>query len=291
MLRSMTGYGGSERTVGERSVRVDVRSVNQRFLDVQIKAPRILLPVEDRIKKAVEARLDRGRVTVFIDWRDGGGATVALNLAAARSLVRELRELGKELSLSGDLDLSTLSAFPQIFESTEAGEQADELWAFIEPALTRSLDDLVAMREAEGRDLHVELRGRLDSIAAIVSSIEEAAPGVTSVLKEKVVTRIRELMDGVVPLDEARLVQEAAMAAERADFTEEVVRLRAHESQAAECLGSGEPSGKRLNFLVQEMHREANTIGSKTSDTDISVAVVALKEEIEKFREQVQNVE
>jgi len=291
VLRSMTGYGGSERTDGERSVRVDVRSVNQRFLDVQIKAPRLLLPVEDRMRKAVEVRLARGRVTVFIDWRGGGGTAVSLNVAAARSLVSELRALGRDLSLPGDLDLSALATFPQIFESSEGGEEADKLWAFVEPALSRALDDLVAMREAEGRELHTELRARLDSIAAIVSTVEETAPGVAETLRDRVMTRIRELMEGVAPIDDARLLQEAAVAAERADFTEEVVRLRAHESQAALCLDSDEPMGKRLNFLVQEMHREANTMGSKTADTEVSGAVILLKEEIEKFREQVQNVE
>lgn len=291
MLRSMTGYGGFERTDGRRSVRIDVRSVNQRFLDIQVKAPRFLLSVEDRVRKAVESHLARGRVTVFIDWRDSGESAPSLNPDAARSIVRDLRKLGQELSLTGDLDLSTLAAFPQIFESTEGGQGADELWAFLEPAVAGALEGLVAMRDAEGRELQVELSSRLDSIASIVSSVEEAAPRVTTALKEKVLARITDLMNGVIPIDEARLTQEAAMAAERADFTEEIVRLKAHQLQARECLDGEKPSGKRLNFLVQEMHREANTMGSKTADTDVSSEVIVLKEEIEKFREQVQNVE
>ncbi len=291
MLRSMTGYGGSEGTDGGRSVRVDVRSVNQRFLDIQVKAPRLVLPVEDRIRKAVEGRLARGRVTVFIDWRETGESSVVLNAAAARGLVRDLRELGAELSLPGDLDLSALAVFPQIFESTESGRDADDLWAFLSPALTRALDDLVSMREAEGRDLYAELSSRLDSIADIVTSVEAVAPEIRVALKERVLTRITDLLEGIAPVDEARLAQEAAMAADRADFTEEVVRLKAHRSQARDCLEGDAPSGKRLNFLVQEMHREANTIGSKTADTEVSTAVIVLKEEIEKFREQVQNVE
>ncbi len=291
MLRSMTGYGGSERSDGDRTIRVDVRSVNQRFLDVQIKAPRSLLPVEDRIRKAVEARLARGRVTVFMDWRGGGASAVSLNASAARGLVSQLRELGRELSLPGDLDLSALAAFPQIFESAGEGEEADELWEFVEPALSQALDDLVTMREAEGRELAVELSARLESIASIVSTVEDASPGVAQSLRDRVIAKITDLMQGVAPVDETRLLQEAALAAERSDFTEELVRLRAHESQASECLDSEEPMGKRLNFLVQEMHREANTIGSKTADTEVSSAVILLKEEIEKFREQVQNVE
>ncbi|MFH1502602.1 MAG: YicC/YloC family endoribonuclease [Candidatus Eisenbacteria bacterium] len=291
MLRSMTGYGGAEGADGGRSVRIDVRSVNQRFLDIQVKAPRLLLPVEDRIRKAVEARLARGRVTVFVDWRDSGGTALVLNASAARGLVRDLRALGDDLSLKGDLDLSALAAFPQIFESAEERPGADELWSFVSPVLSRALDDLVSMREAEGSALRTELERLLNAISAIVSSVEEAAPVITKALKARVLAKITDLLDGVVPVDDARITQEAAMAAERADFTEEVVRLKAHESQARESIESDAPSGKRLNFLVQEMHREANTIGSKTADTEVSGAIIALKEEIEKFREQVQNVE
>ncbi len=291
MLRSMTGYGGSERTDGERRIRIDVRSVNQRFLDLQVKAPRLLLPVEGRIRKAVESRLARGRVTVFIDWRDAGETAVALNLVAARKLVSDLRKLGNDLAIPGDVDLRSLSAFPQIFDQEGESHEADELWAALEPAVAEALDRLVAMREAEGRELHADLDSRLAAIRSIVGSVEESAPRVTEVLREKVLSRLRALVDGAVSIDETRIAQEAAVAAERADFAEEIVRLKAHVAQACESLTSDDPSGKRLNFLAQEMHREANTIGSKTADADISVTVVTLKEEIERFREQVQNVE
>ena len=291
MLRSMTGYGGSERADGSRSVRVEVRSVNQRFLDVQVKSPRQLLPIEDRIRKATEARLSRGKVSVYIDWRESGESSVALNAGAARALVANLRELGRELGIEGDVDMATLASFPQILEPQNGGRDADELWSFVEPALADALDGLVAMREAEGAELETELKKRLDAIARIVGSIEGKADGVVVALKERVETKMRELLENVATIDESRIAQEAASAAERADFTEEMVRLRAHESQAREALERTEATGKRLNFLVQEMHREANTMGSKTTDTDISVAVVELKEEIEKLREQVQNVE
>ena len=291
LLRSMTGYGGSERADGNRSVRVEARSVNQRFLDVQVKAPRQLLAVEDRIRKAVEARLSRGKVTVFVDWRESAESSVALNAQTARAIVENLRELGRELSIEGDVDMTTLAAFPQIMETQSGGVDADELWAFLEPALSGALDGLVGMREAEGAELEAELTKRLGSITRIVGSIEERSEGVVVALKERVETKMRELLEGVANVDEGRIAQEAAAAAERADFTEEMVRLRAHVSQAEEALAGSEPIGKRLNFIVQEMHREANTMGSKTSDTDVSIAVVELKEEIEKFREQIQNVE
>ncbi|MBD3347899.1 MAG: YicC family protein [Candidatus Eisenbacteria bacterium] len=291
MLRSMTGYGGSERADGNRSVRVEARSVNQRFLDVQVKAPRQLLPVEDRIRKAVESRLARGKVTIYIDWRETGEAPVALNADAARALVRDLRELGRELSIEGDVDMATLAALPQLFEPRAESSDADELWNHLEPPLSEAIAALVAMRETEGAELESELARRLDAIDSIVSTVERKAPEATLALKERVEAKMRELLEGVATVDEGRIAQEAASAAERADFTEELVRLRAHVSQAREVLGRDEPTGKRLNFLAQEMHREANTMGSKTTDTDLSVSAVELKEEIEKFREQIQNVE
>jgi uncharacterized protein (TIGR00255 family) len=291
LLRSMTGYGGSERADGNRSVRVEVRSVNQRFLDVQVKAPRQLLAVEDRIRKAVESCISCGKVTVFIDWRESGESAVTLNASAARALVENLRRLKQELSIEGDVTMSTLAAFPQIIEAQNDAADADELWGFLSPAVDGALDGLVSMREAEGAELEAELRKRLDSIAGIVSSIEGRSGDVVLILKERVETKMRELLQGVANVDESRIAQEAASAAERADFTEEMVRLRAHEAQAREALDRDEPTGKRLNFLVQEMHREANTMGSKTTDTDVSIDVVELKEEIEKFREQIQNIE
>ena len=291
MLRSMTGYGGSERTDGERRIRVDVRAVNHRFLDVQTRAPRVLLPVEDRIRKAVESRLARGRVTVFVDWRDEDAGLIALNRAAARRLVNDLRALGDELGLSGDIDLRSLSSFPQILDQEAASQAADELWGALRPSIDEALDQLVAMREAEGKELKADLEAHLSAIESVMAAVEESAPRVTELLKERVLAKIKALLDTAVQMDEARLAQEAAVAAERSDFSEEVVRLKAHAAQARECLAADDPSGKRLNFLAQEMHREANTIGSKTADVDISVAVVTLKEEIERFREQVQNVE
>jgi uncharacterized protein (TIGR00255 family) len=292
LLKSMTGYGSSERTSGGRRVRVEVRSVNQRFLELQIKTPRLLLPIEDRIRRSVESAVTRGRVTVFVDWSlEGLAAAPTLDPTAARAVVEALRKLGAELSVPGDLDLATLARFPQIFESPEGSLDAEESWSSVEPVLAQAVADLVAMRAREGRALQNDVKARLDVIEGAVSSVERAAPEVTVALKARLSEKIRALIDATVPVDETRLAQEIAIAAERADFTEEVVRLAAHVVHARECLVSEGPVGKRLNFLVQEMHREANTIGSKCGDAGISDAVLLLKEEIEKLREQVQNVE
>ena len=291
MLRSMTGYGCSERTGGERRVRSEVRSVNQRFLDVQIKAPRVLLQVEDRVRKLVESRLARGRVTVYIEWKSASDSTPAVNLDAARSVARQLRQLKDELALEGGITITAITQFPSVFEQDGDQPGADEVWDVVGPTVTEALNGLVDMREKEGAELATELGTRLDSIEGVVTEIEGFAPAASAAIRDRMTSRIASLMDGSVPVDETRLAQEVAIAAERSDYTEEVVRLRAHVTQARECLSSDEPVGKRLNFLVQEMLREANTIGSKGGDVGATAPVLSLKEEIEKLREQVQNVE
>ena len=287
----MTGYGWSERAQEDYRVRVELRSVNQRFLDVQMKAPRLLLQVEDRIRNLIESRLSRGRLTVFVDWNSASGNAPVIDMAAAHELVRQLRSLGEDLSVPGEVDLSIVTRFQQIFDQGSETRAADEVWGALEPVLVESLDMLVAMRESEGDRLKEELKGRLNSIDSTVAAIEEGAPEASAAMKERLMTRLASLMDGSVPVDETRVAQEVAIAADRVDFTEEVVRLRTHVSHCRECLESDEPVGKRLNFLVQEMHREANTIGSKGGDVGVSSEVVSLKEDIEKLREQVQNVE
>ncbi len=292
MLRSMTGYGSSERTDGGLRLRVEIRSVNQRFLDLQIKGPRQFLQIEGRIRKSVEAALSRGRVTVYIEWRDESEAVApTVNMPAARKLIRELRELASALDVPGDIDVGVLSKFPQVFESGSETPGADELWRTTGPVVDEAVRQLVAMREEEGRQMLGDLAGRIDAIDGAVCEVESSAPEVTRALKERVSEKIRSLVDATIPVDDVRLAQEVAIAAERADFTEEVVRLKAHVAQVRQCFESDEPVGKRLNFLVQEMHREANTIGSKTADLGVSQSVLFLKEEIEKVREQVQNIE
>jgi uncharacterized protein (TIGR00255 family) len=292
MLRSMTGYGSSERTHGGLRLRVEIRSVNQRFLDLQIKGPRQFLQVEDRVRRSAEALLARGRVTVYIECRgEGEAAAPSVNAPAARRLVEELRLLASELGVPADIDIGVLSRFPQIFDTDSETPSADELWAVAAPVVEQALGELVAMREEEGRQILADLTRRLGVIDGVVGEIESTAPQATLALKERVQEKIRSLVDATVQVDESRLAQEVAIAAERADFTEEVVRLKAHVAQARQSLDSDGPVGKKLNFLVQEMHREANTIASKTADLGVSKSVLLLKEEIEKVREQVQNVE
>jgi len=292
VLRSMTGYGSAERTVDGRCVRAEVRSVNQRFLDIQVKAPRLFLRIEDRIRRYLESHLQRGRVTVYMEWREEGeSAAPAINRAAALALVNELRGLAGELGLSDDIDMAMLTRFPQLFEQADDDLEADRLWDVVAPVLEEAVDGLVAMREEEGRQLAAEFEERLELVGTLVAGIEEAAPRAAAALKEKMTERVNAFMGDGVEVDQARLAQELASAAERSDFTEEIVRLRAHVEHTKTTIAEDGASGKRLNFLVQEMHREANTIGSKNIDLDVAALDLSLKEEIEKLREQVQNVE
>ena len=292
MPTSMTGYGSAELAGDGRRIRVEIRSLNNRFLDVQIKAPRQFLGIEDRIRSAVEGALERGRVTVYLDWRESGaGQAPRIRAEAARALVDSLRAARDDLDLSGEIDVGVLARFPQVFEQDEETPEADALWSAVEPVLSEAIGRLVAMRTEEGRRLGEDLVGRTDRIAELVGTIESAAPAAALALKQKLAERIRSLIDSDVTLDEGRLEQELSIASERADFTEEVVRLGAHIGQVRDCLASDGPIGKRLNFLVQELHREVNTIGSKNSNVDLTRTVVDLKEEVEKLREQVQNVE
>ncbi len=292
MLRSMTGYGSAERTIDGQRVRVEVRSVNQRFLDIQIKSPRIFLRVEDKIRRYLESHLHRGRVTVYMEWREEGeSAAPGINHAAASRLVRELRELSGELGVPGEIDLALLTRFPQLFEQFDEDPEADGLWDTVEPVLEAAMKRLVSMRQVEGGELAAELSGRLDIIASYVAGIDEAAPRAALALKEKMSERVHIFMGDGIEVDQVRLAQELASAAERADFTEEIVRLKAHIEHTKSTVDGEGAAGKRLNFLVQEMHREANTIGSKNVDLDLAALALSLKEEIEKLREQVQNVE
>lgn len=292
MLRSMTGYGSSERTVNSRRIRVEVRSVNQRFLDIQIKAPRILLQIEDRVKRALESAMARGRVTVYVEWHDAEAASsTTVNLTAARGLVDSLRRLQSELKLPGEITVGLVASQPQIIEQLEETPSADEMWGDFSPALDKALSELVAMREREGAELARDFTARLDAIEQLTKTLEKAAPRASAVEKARLAERVKSLMGEGMTVDESRLAQELAMAAERSDYTEEVVRLKSHVSQTRHCLTASEPVGKRLNFLIQEMHREVNTVGSKNSEPAVGTAVIALKEEVEKLREQVQNIE
>lgn len=295
MIRSMTGYGDAERESEEGLVRLEIRTVNHRFFNTSVKTP----PGFDRFERAIveglKRHLSRGHVSVSLSiGRNGTGAAadVRVDLLRARALKHALEELRDELTVPGVVDLAMISRFGELFRGPEPDRVATIEPEWIDGLVERAASATREMREAEGKRLQLDLSGRLDAMEALLARVAERAPERLLAERDRLRDVVREL-SGQVEVDEDRLAREIAYLAERWDINEELVRFRSHVELFRETLaGDGsEPVGKRLGFLVQEMHREANTISSKANDADIARASVGLKEEIERMREQVENVE
>jgi uncharacterized protein (TIGR00255 family) len=290
MLRSMTGFGAGSVESAERIVSVEARSVNHRYLDVRVHVPSELMRLLSPVEAAVKRSIARGRVDVAVQIAPAKGkeAMLEVDLAKAEAYRAAYVHLAEALSLSSDVRLDTIAAAPGVFRTTDLVTEVsfDEL----APALMSALGALSAMRDREGRALEVELRDHLKLVKQKTSRIAELIPSVALDRKAKLEKRLQELL-GEQQLDPMRLAQEVALLADRADVTEELERLVSHTAQFELLLASDEPIGRRLDFLIQEMNRETNTIGSKCSNTEVAYVVVDIKAELERMREQVQNVE
>ncbi|MDR7416295.1 MAG: YicC/YloC family endoribonuclease [Armatimonadota bacterium] len=294
----MTGYGlGEVRAEGGRWV-VEARSVNHRFLEVNVRLPRSLQALEDRVRAAFAQRLLRGRVDVSIIREDPArrGRAVRVDAELARQYAMALEELRQALNLSDPVPLSVLLSLPDVIRVEESTEDPEALWTELQPAVEQCADRLVRMREAEGARLAQDLLERLDRIEGEVDRIAARAPEVVRAYAARLRRRVGELLrEAGVPegaVDEARLSMEVALFADRSDIREEVVRLRSHLAEARGILQQGAGSvGRKLEFLLQEMMREANTVGAKAGDLEIARAVLGIKSELEGLREQVQNLE
>ncbi len=293
MVRSMTGFGTAEVVTSAGRFRVEARAVNHRFAEVVVRLPRELSALEDRVRPLVQGRVLRGRVEVTImrDERAGRTRTVRSDVDLARAYAQALRELADVLGVSGEFGLPLIASFPDVLKVEEAREDLEALWPALAPAVEEALDALVAMREAEGRRLAQDLLARLDRVDGILAQVERRALAVRAVYAQRLRQRIAQLL-GEVPVDDARLAMEVAVFAERSDVSEEVTRLRSHLAQFRhDVTAAAGPVGRRLEFVLQEMHREATTIGAKANDLDIARAVIEIKGELESLREQVQNIE
>jgi uncharacterized protein (TIGR00255 family) len=297
MIRSMTGWGEAVEAVEGARLRVEIKTVNHRFLNVSVRTPPGYDRVEHEIQQWIRPFLARGHATVAVVWAKedqapDGDDLPELDLPRARRYVELLRGLQQDLDLPGQVEVGSLARFGDLFRTPDPRwrgvvVEPDTLQRVVEGAARA----VVAMREAEGARLQVDLEGRLDALAAELDRVAERAPARLIAERERLRGQIAELAQQE-DVDEDRLAREVAYLADRWDVNEELVRFRAHIDAFREALaGPGEPVGKRLSFLVQEMHREANTIGSKANDTAISHASVAMKEEVERLREQVENVE
>ena len=295
MIRSMTGYGRSDFEVGGLAFEVEIRSVNHRYLDARAKLPRMLSDREHRVKTAAQDKLQRGKVDIHVSAsNEAVSARLEIDRDAAEQYVVAARELGDRFELVGTLDTATLLGLPGVTRLVEPELAEEELDAALDAAVVGALDALDAMREREGAALASELESRLVRIVELTRELESRSGLVQIAARERLRKRSHQLQQETGLLDEARLHQEIVIAADRLDITEEVVRLRSHVEQFQMILGEAsrtEPVGRRLDFLLQEMGREANTTGSKANDADLAHFVVEMKTELERLREQVQNIE
>ena len=292
MVKSMTGYGRAEDTLGGCTITVELRSVNNRYLDCNIRIPRLYLFAEDAIKARVQKVISRGKVDVFVTLDNAGGEAVkvSVNRGVADGYYAALQELSQTYGLSGDISVSLLSRFPDVLLAEKAQEDVEQRAKDICSVLDRALADFDQMRAREGERLKEDVLSRAARIEELVTLVVERSPQTVSEYRAKLEARMNEVLANT-QLDPARILTEAAIFADKVAVDEETVRLRSHISQLREMLGQGGATGRKLDFLIQEFNREANTIGSKCSDIEIARHVVDIKAEIEKIREQVQNIE
>ena len=293
-MKSMTGFGRGSAAGDGFAVSVEIKTVNNRYLDIHVRGPQELTSLEMDIRKRVNARLSRGRVDLNINFdRTGETASYQTNQAVVAAYVDALREIQHQFNLSGDIDVSAIARLPGALSSPR-NELTDEMVGGIEAAIDQALDNLEQMRSVEGQSLASEMNNRLQTIQQRIPVIESTAAELVDAYQQRLQKRISELTSRSgqpIELDPTRLAQEVAYLADRSDITEELARLRSHVEQFREALESNEEVGKRLDFLLQELNREANTVLSKSTEISIKEAALAIKAEVEKLREQVQNVE
>jgi uncharacterized protein (TIGR00255 family) len=293
MISSMTGYGRGEVTEKRITAQADLRSVNNRFLEVAARLPRTLSMRENDVKELVRTKFSRGKVNLVVTiTRENDSETpLRINPAAAKAYMKLLGKLRRAAGIKGQITLDHLLKFPEVLEVDVFNEGDEEEWSVARKAIEAALDDAGAMRRREGRELMNDLLGRITRLEGIVDEIERIARTLVPRERERLEERLRQLLSDTRVIDERRLELELTLFADKVDVAEECVRFRSHSKFFREALTDQESAGRRLNFLVQEMNREANTVGSKASNAEVSHLAVAMKEELERIREQLQNIE
>lgn len=294
MIKSMTGFGRSEHSDGKRNITVEIRSVNHRYGDINVKMPRRYSFAEEKIKSIVKKTVSRGKVdvSILVENLTEDDITVRLNTMVASQYIENLNQLKESFHLEGEVTLQFLAALPDVMKAVPDVEDEEEICRAIEIPLIQAVKNLDQMRAEEGGKLAEDLLMRGELIRGFVSQIEERSPKVAAAYAQKLQERIRELIGNSVTVPEDRILLEAAIFADKCSITEELVRLGSHMIQLKSIIEkSQQPVGKKLDFLVQEMNRETNTIGSKANDIEITNLMLEIKSEIEKIREQVQNIE
>lgn len=293
MIRSMTSFGRSSSEEGEKRVfTVEMKSVNSRYLDVNIRMPKTLISLEEEIRKIISNSLNRGKVDVFINlknYNDGSGVP-RLNINLAQGYLECLKEIEAKLEVKNDISVMQIARFPEVITIVEEEDKIEEVWKELKPLISNSLEMMIKMREVEGSKLKEDILSKILVIEELVSKVESFADNIPKIFKMKLEERVKELL-GNVDIDESRIAMEVCMLADKATIDEEIIRLRSHINQVRETLNLNEPIGRKLDFIVQEMNRETNTIGSKASDIQMTNIVIDIKNILEKIREQVQNIE
>ena len=292
MVKSMTGYGRAKEMRNNRDITVEVRSVNNRYLDCTVKMPRIYTFAEDAIKSRVQKAISRGKVDVFVsvDSSAADTAVVTLNKSLVEGYLAALKELKEGYGLEGEVSAAAIARFPDVMTVTKADEDVETVTEDICAVLDQALEAYNAMRAAEGVKLAEDISSRLDTIESLTAKVEERSPKTVAEYRQKLLGRMQEVLQSTT-IDESRILMEAAIYADKVAVDEETVRLRSHLSQLRKMLQSNDPMGRKMDFLIQEVNRESNTVGSKCNDVEIATVVVNLKAEVEKIREQVQNIE
>lgn len=292
MVRSMTGFGRGESSGEFGRIVVEMKAVNHRFSEIVFRMPRQFSSLEDPARKLIAARVSRGRVDVFVSYEASAQARgVKVDKELAMAYYNALMALGKEIGSKSELSLDTLAKLPDVLQVEEGEVTAEQLWPTFEAAVIAAAENLLVMREREGAGLAADLLARIDTLAALREKVGERAPQVVEEYRSRLTKRLEELLGQSGIVEPQRLAQEVAMFADRSDIAEEMQRLNSHLGQFRDALAGGDSIGRKLDFLVQEIGREINTIGSKANDATITNSVVEAKSELEKIREQVQNIE
>lgn len=292
MIKSMTGYGRGQATVEGMDITVEIKSVNHRYYEYTSRLPRTYGFLDDKLKSYLQGSISRGKVDVYvsIDIVDAPGSEVAVNYALAEGYLRGLRALAERYGLRDDITVANLARYPDILTVRKAAEDEEKIWEAVRRVADMALERFLQMREREGARMREDVLNRRRTILEAVAVVEERSPQTVKEHMDKVEARMRELLD-TATVDEQRLLTEAALFADKIAVAEETVRLRSHLDQLEQMLDGNEAIGRKLDFLVQEINREANTIGSKAQDVTLARVVVDIKAEIEKIREQIQNIE
>lgn len=292
MIKSMTGFGSAKGTVEGIEVTVELKSVNNRYLDTSVRLPRSFMFAEETIKSAVQSHISRGKVDVFvtINTAMADDMAVVVNEPLLKGYIDAIKHISEEYELPSDMTAMTVSRFPDVLSVEKRELDADAVAAGIREIAEQALKDFDSMRLREGEKLRDDVLSKLDTIDGLVSTVEENAPKTVAEYRERLLQKLNDVI-GTAGIDESRILTEAAIFADKVAVDEETVRLRSHMSQLKTMINGSSPTGRKIDFLIQEFNREANTIGSKCQNADIAHVVVDLKSEIEKIREQIQNIE